>query len=215
MNKLFLRLLPLLLVAFIAAGTGACKSSKKAAEKQAAMEYAAKKDLAKKDLLDILNDNSPLSLAEKEKKVAAIKAMNFNDPEIDALIVQAEEKLAIERSELNRLEMEAKKKQEEAAMQKEMASLTLSDYFRSIASASSVSQANTLIKDALGLFTSPDVPVLIIISRSGDVVDYDRPTTIMNYLNYLKDTKNDINKVDKVTYDNSGKISELELIKMK
>jgi hypothetical protein len=71
------------------------------------------------------------------------------------------------------------------------------------------------INDALGLFNSPDAPVLIIISKTGDIVDYDRPTTIKNYLNYLKDTKNNINKVEKIVYDDNGKIKELELLKMK
>lgn len=215
MNKLLIRLLPLLLIGALAAGFSSCKSQKKAAEKQAAAEYAAKKDKAKQDLLDILNDNTTMSLDQKEKRVAEIKAANYNDPEIDELIKQAEQKLADERSEMNRLAMEAKQKEEEVSMRKEMTTSTIQDYFRSIASASNVSEANIFIKDALSLFASPDVPVLIIINRSGDVVDYDRPTTILNYLNYLKDTKNDINKVDKVTYDDAGKIKELELIKMK
>ena len=55
--------------------------------------------------------------------------------------------------------------------------------------------------------------MLIIISKEGKTVDYDRPTTIKNYLNYLKDTKNNINQVEKVLYDSNGKIKELELIK--
>jgi hypothetical protein len=71
------------------------------------------------------------------------------------------------------------------------------------------------INESLGLFSSPDAPVLIIISKSGSIVDYDRPTTIRNYLNYLKDTKNNINRVEKISYDDKGKIKELELYKMK
>jgi hypothetical protein len=90
----------------------------------------------------------------------------------------------------------------------------LEDYFTSITKATSVTQANMIIADALKLFTSPDAPVLVIIAKSADVTDYDRPTTIKNYLNYLKDTKNNINRIDKVSYDNSGKIRELELIKV-
>ena len=53
------------------------------------------------------------------------------------------------------------------------------------------------------------------INKSGDIIDYDRPTTIKNYLNYLKDTKNDINRIDKIIYDDNGKIKELDLFKMK
>ena len=156
-----------------------------------------------------------MSLSEKEALVRQIKDKNYNDPEIDDLISQAEDKLAQERSDYNKQQMEAKKQQEEATMQKEMTSATLSDYFSSIANAGSASEANLFISDALSLFASPDTPVLIIINKSGDIIDYDRPTTIKNYLNYLKDTKNDINRIDKIIYDDNGKIKELDLFKMK
>ena len=69
------------------------------------------------------------------------------------------------------------------------------------------------INEALSLFASPDTPVLIVISESGGQKDYDRPTTIKNYLNYLKDQKKNINKISDVKYDGSGKITELELKK--
>jgi len=69
------------------------------------------------------------------------------------------------------------------------------------------------INDALKLFASPDSPVLVIISKAGGTVDYDRPTTILNYLNYLKDTKNNINTIENIKYNGSGKITELELMK--
>ncbi len=61
-------------------------------------------------------------------------------------------------------------------------------------------------------FASPDVPVLIIISQAGGFNDYDRPTTISNFLNYLKDRKEYKYKVESVKQDNLGKITEIELI---
>ena len=215
MIKWLNRGLIVLLALSMAIGMTACKSQKKLAKEKAAAEYAASLDKAKKDLTDILNENTAMSLSEKEARVKEIKDKNYNDPEIDDLIRQAEDKLAEERSELNKQQMEAKKQQEEAAMQKEMTSATLSDYFTSITNASSASEANLFISDALGLFSSPDAPVLIIINKSGDIVDYDRPTTIKNYLNYLKDTKNNINRIEKIIYDDNGKIKELDLYKMK
>jgi ribosomal protein S8 len=109
--------------------------------------------------------------------------------------------------------MEEKRLAEEARLRKETASVTIHDYFHSIANASSVSEANMFINEAVKLFTSPDAPVLIIISQEGDIVDYDRPTTILNYLNYLKDTRNNINTVERVSYNDQGLIKELELIK--
>jgi hypothetical protein len=70
-----------------------------------------------------------------------------------------------------------------------------------------------LIKKALQAFATPDIPVLIIISKSGGFNDYDRPTTISMFLNYLKDKKQYSYQVDTVVRDSMGKITELELIK--
>ena len=215
MIKLANRLLILLLVASVAAGMTACNSQKKLSKQIAEKEYAMNVDKAKQDLMDILNDNTSMTLDQKEKVVQNIKDQKLNDAEVKKLLKQADDKLAAERSALNKQQMTSGKQTDEVNMRKEMSSATLSDYFSNIANASSVSEANMYLNDAMGMFASPEVPVLIIISRNGSVVDYDRPTTIQNYLNYLKDTKNNINKVDKITYDNSGKITELELIKIK
>ncbi len=155
-----------------------------------------------------------MSLAEKEAAVKSIRAQNLNDPEIDELLRQADAKIADEKAALNKKATEGQNTGQEGAVKKDaVAGASLTNYFASIASATSASQANTQIVEALKLFTSPDALVLIIISKSGDKVDYDRPTTIKNYLNYLKDTRNNINKVEKITYDNNGKIKELELLK--
>jgi hypothetical protein len=212
-KKILFRSVIIMMIISLAGGMGSCKSKKKLAKEKEAAEYAAKVNTAKTTLLDILNDNTAMSLDEKEAAVRSIKASNLNDPEIDELLRQADEKLAAERAALNKKEMEAKLLATEGDVKKEAASITIADYFSSIASATSVSQANVKIAEALKLFSSPEAPVLVIISKSGDQVDYDRPTTIKNYLNYLKDTKNNINKVDKITYDNNGKIKELELLK--
>lgn len=203
----------LLLALTIGLGLAGCKSQKKLAKEQAAAEYAAKVDQAKKDLLSIIKDENNMTLDEKEQLVEDIRNMNLEDPEVQELLLQADEKLALERSEMNRLEMEEKRLSEEASRRTETASVTLHDYFGSVATAASTSEANLYINEALSLFASPDTPVLIIISQEGDVIDYDRPTTIKNYLNYLKDTKNNINKVEEVTYDDHGRIKELVLIK--
>ncbi len=74
-------------------------------------------------------------------------------------------------------------------------------------------QANTLIDQGLRMFTTPNTPVLIIINKSGDIKDYDEPTTIQNYLNYLKDQKENTNTIFNVVQDSNGLIQELELIK--
>jgi hypothetical protein len=89
----------------------------------------------------------------------------------------------------------------------------LGQYFDAIANSSSITSANSSISEALSLFASPDTPVLIVISESGGQKDYDKPTTIINYLNYLKDQKKNMNKVSNLQFDNSGKITEVELRK--
>ena len=91
----------------------------------------------------------------------------------------------------------------------------LEQYFNAIGSASNVASANSSINEALSLFASPETPVLIVISESGGQKDYDRPTTITNYLNYLKDQKKRADKLGKLQFDNAGKITEVELVKQK
>jgi hypothetical protein len=89
----------------------------------------------------------------------------------------------------------------------------LNQYFQSIAGSGNAASANGSINEALALFASPDTPVLIVISEEGSQKDYDRPTTIRQYLNYLKDTKNNSNTISDLQFDNSGKITEVELRK--
>ena len=91
----------------------------------------------------------------------------------------------------------------------------LSSYFKAIASSPSVASANNSIEEALGMFSSPETPVLIIIHRSGASVDYDKPTSIKEYFNYIKDQKKNDNTIESIELDNSGKIKSVELMKEK
>lgn len=115
-------------------------------------------------------------------------------------------------------EANARRQQEEAARKEAEAKAStpkakLGQYFDAVASSSSVASANSSINEALAMFSSPDAPVLIIISGSGDQKDYDRPTTIRNYLNYLKDQKKNINKIETLEINDAGKITAVELRK--
>ncbi len=101
-KKILFRSVIMMMVISLAGGMGACKSKKKLAKEKEAAEYAAKVNTAKTTLLDILNDNTAMSLEEKEAAVRSIKAMNLNDPEIDELLRQADAKLAAERAALNK-----------------------------------------------------------------------------------------------------------------
>lgn len=119
-------------------------------------------------------------------------------------------------------EAEEKRKQEaeaqakrDAEAQRQAPAQKLDIYFNAIANSGNVNSANSSINEALALFASPDTPVLIVISEENGQKDYDRPTTIRDYLNYLKDQKKNANKINDLKFDSSGKITEVELVKQK
>ena len=117
-----------------------------------------------------------------------------------------------EEEEARRREAEAKTSADEES--KTNARYTvLRQYFDAIASSDNLTSANNSISEALTMFASPETPVLIVISESNGQKDYDRPTTIKDYLNYLKDQKKNSNKIEKLQFDSSGKITEVELRK--
>ncbi|MEO5601962.1 MAG: nucleoid-structuring protein H-NS [Cyclobacteriaceae bacterium] len=137
----------------------------------------------------------------------------------------AEERARIEQEANLRQDEEAKRKQaeEESARRDSEArqnqvitnepKAKLNQYFDAISSSGNMASANSSINEALTLFASPETPVLIVISESGGQKDYDRPTTIRQYLNYLKDQKKNINTISDLQIDSSGKITEVELRK--
>ncbi len=210
------RHIPVYLLLLIAsAGVISCKSQKKIAAEQAAAEEARKVAKAKADLELLLSDNSGLTLSEKETRLKVIKDLNIQDPEVQELIVRVEDKLTKEREALAAKEQaERLAREREERMKAEASEVKgLSDYFNMIAGSTNLATTNRYIGEALQLFASDDVPVLIIVSKSGDIVDYDRPTTIRKYLEYLKDQKVNRNAIENVVYDANGKITELELLK--
>ena len=199
-----------LLAAFITlGGTTSCKSKKRLAKEAAEAEYKSKVDQAIKDLNAILDDETLWTLEEKEARVQTIKDWNLQNAEVDDLLFQVEKKLARERAQKDEEERRAAEERERA----NAADAVLGRNFTSIANASSVSQANRLINETLGMFESPNVPVLIIIKQNAGFNDYDRPTTIEKYLNYVKDQRKATEKVFEIKYNSNGKINELELIK--
>jgi hypothetical protein len=200
----------ILLAAFITlGGTTSCKSKKKLAKEAAEAEYKSKVEEATRDLNAILDDETLWTLEEKEARVQTIKDWNLQNAEVDDLIFQAEKKLARERAQKEEEARRAAEEREQAAA----ADVVLGRNFNSIANAGSVSQANRVINETLDMFESPNVPVLIIIKQNAGFNDYDRPTTIENYLNYLKDQKKATEKISDIKYNSNGKINELEVIK--
>ncbi len=93
----------------------------------------------------------------------------------------------------------------------EIAAEKLENYFNSVAGAGSTNMANQSIQEILAMFSNQETPVLIVIHEENGIKDYDEPTTIKKYLEYLKDTKKNLNYISDIRMDANGKVSELEL----
>lgn len=145
---------------------------------------------------------------KKAAEAAAAAEKARMEQEAAALKKQQDEEARLRRE----AEEEAAKKAA-AEANKKNPKAKLEEYFSAISSAGNAASANSSINEALTLFASPDTPVLIIIHESGGQKDYDKPTTIKNYLDYLKDQKKPADKIGDLQFDPSGKITEVELIK--
>ncbi len=201
------QLIVLAFIASISFGTVGCKAKKEARARQEALD--AKIAEAKTTLLAIINDKTR-SLEENEQDLERVKAMNLQDPEILDLIDRAE--MAIE--EQRAAEAEEKQTAEKPRTGANEDGYTrVSSLFQEVARSGNNDVANAKIRETLGLFSSTETPVLIIISQSGGQTDYDEPTTIGKYLNYLKDTRSQPAQIQNLEYDANGKIKEVELIK--
>lgn len=97
------------------------------------------------------------------------------------------------------------------ASAEEVAAEKLENYFNSVAASGNTSMANQSIQETLAMFSNQETPVLIVIHEENGIKDYDEPTTIKKYLEYLKDTKKNLNFISDIRLDANGKVSELEL----
>ncbi len=149
------------------------------------------------------------------------KAMEARNAAEKARIEQeAADKRKKEEEEARKREADERARAEaEAEAKRKSASSTptakLDQYFNAIAASGTPASANSSINEALTMFSSPETPVLIVISEEGGMKDYDKPTTIQAYLNYLKDQKKNLNTITDVKFDASGKITEVELTRKK
>jgi hypothetical protein len=134
------------------------------------------------------------------------KAADVSDPQ------QVKQEIQIEETDDTPEEPEIEE-EPDTAPRRPSAESQLTSFFEAIANSSSPADANRTIQDALDMFSGPTAPVLVIIYSSGSTVDYDEPTTIDKYLNYLKDTGNADTMVEEIVRGNDGKIKELVLRK--
>lgn len=200
------------------AGMTGCKKKKELAAAQAAEALLLAEQI--QEATDILNsilaDNTLDNIDANYKKLDKVKAMNLEDPGVLNLIIQVQEKLAADKEayalkmEEERLAAEIKRAEMKVVNDMKL----LNQHFSALSGQEDVDKANTIIKNTLPMFSSKDVPVLIIVSQNAEVTDYDKPTTIGEYLNYLKDVRSYKAEVDSITYDDNGKINELILRKI-
>ena len=158
-------------------------------------------DAAKAKLQDMLVNKDNKSASELQDELDKIKddTKDLNSDEVNELIARVEKKIGDMKSPEN-IPLKTQ----------------LENNFQGIATASrsgNTADVSSLTKSTMDLFSGPDAPVLIIISKEGSIVDYDKPTTIKRYLDFLKDQKSYRNAVDAYMIDQNGKIKELDLIK--
>ena len=203
------------------AGISGCKKKKELAAAQAAeaARIAEQVKEATAILEQIIDDENVENVNSNYTKLNKVVDMKLEDPGVNNLIASAQTKLAADKvkydalMEQRRLEAEALRKEEAARMKIENDKKTLNQHFAALTGQKEYEKANNIISNTLPMFANDDVPVLVIISEENGEKDYDKPTTIKKYLEYLKDRKAYKAEVETIVYDESGRIKELELRK--
>ncbi len=90
----------------------------------------------------------------------------------------------------------------------------LEDYFQEFSelSLSEQQKRQEHIEYGMKYFQDNDTPVLIVVNMMSNKKVYDEPTTIINYLDYLKYTRKNPHTIHNFELNDNGKISKLELI---
>jgi len=208
------KFLSILIVCSLVVSLPACKTQKKATE--ASLSVQQQIDQAKKRLAETM-DNENLSIESKLNVIDEIRNLNLSDATLTAALNKneqflKEQKVIEEEVERRRLEREAEENARKEKFAK--AKTEILSFFNRISQAPDIETANQLIEEALTLFDSKHSPVLVIVKKTGSLKEYDRPSSIMRYLEHIKDCKTYENNIENITFsDESGKISELELLK--
>jgi hypothetical protein len=220
MKKIFNRLVIIALMSVIVIfGATSCKGKKGTTRSKAAAEaqYKNKVNEAKNTLKTLMSDDCTWSLKEKEDKLNTIKSDALKDEELSQLIKEAEKYINRERIaaglDVDKPHVVIAPKADDSNVSIKVVDKNeniLNTLFDNIASGKDVSSSVTELN---ALFESKQTPVLIIISKSEKATDYDRPTTIDKYIDYLVDQKVSRNKVYSIQYNDDKKIKVLELIR--
>ncbi len=198
-----------------------CKKKKELAAAQAAEAALLAEQIKEATALleSILADNTLDNIDANYDKLDKVKAMKLDNTGVLNLTIKAQEKLAADKEayallmEKQRLEAEKLRAEEAARLKIENDVRILNQHFEALVGEKDFEKSNTIITNTLPMFANDDVPVLVIISEENGEKDYDKPSTIRKYLDYLKDRKEYKAVVENVVYDDYGKITELELRK--
>jgi hypothetical protein len=197
------------LIALVTVSLFACKGKKKLLEEpkvdvvvvDSTALYQKHMAIITDSLNAIVNGTSALSLEEQQNYLNNLKKQNIKDVNVLNLIIKA--------NDVVNNSIEAKNK-----AIKPMKS-QLEDNFAKIINAANYAEADAVIKETLDKFENADAPVLIILYKQGTDVDYDKPTTIKEYLNYLKLQKKSNADIDQIYMNTNGKIKSLDLMHKK
>lgn len=224
MKSLFRRITQALIIGTLIFGTASlsgCKKKKELAAAQAAEAARMAEMISEATVIlqGILDDKTLDNVDENYALLNKVKDMKLEDPGVLNLIIQVQEKLAKDKAaleakrEADRLKAAEMREAEAARMKIENDKRILNQNFEALVGQKDYTKANNIINNTLPMFAGNDVPVLVIIAEENGVKDYDKPTNIKDYMNYLKDRKAYKAEVETVKYDQNGKISELELRK--
>lgn len=224
MKSLFRRITQALIIGTLIFGTASlsgCKKKKELAAAQAAEEARLAEMISEATVIlqGILDDKTLDNVDENYALLNKVKDMKLEDPGVLNLIIQVQDKLAKDKAaleaqrEAERIKAAQLREAEAARMKIENDKRILNQNFEALVGQKDYAKANNIINNTLPMFAGNDVPVLVIIAEENGVKDYDKPTNIKDYMNYLKDRKAYKAEVEAVKYDQNGKISELELRK--
>ena len=150
---------------------------------------------------------------EKPKKVKAEKSSKAKsvakpDSEKTETKTEVKETPITETDDAKNLEFEKLAKEKELALEAEQLEekKQLNRIFNEF-----TLNANADVETILEYFANEDVPVLIKISEANGKSNYDKPTTIRKYLEYLKDQSKNLNYIETISFNDNNLVTELVL----
>lgn len=157
------------------------------------------------------------AIKQRKSKFTSVKMLKLDLGQFDKLVGLNQKRIDNMKAEIQRKKEEEEKKKKEAEEKKKEIILKTDEqldlYLQQIATAPTAAEANDIIAKVYDMFSSKTADVLIIISGAGtSSPDYDKPTNIQKYLNYVKDQKLYSKKVYNLEMDDNGKIKLLELL---